>query len=46
MILEESAAEGPDRHQIVGGGQQIEDDEIHEEDEEDAEYLDNEARYN
>ena len=38
MVLEEAAAEG--NNQIMGGGQQIEDGEIHEDDDEGAEYLD------
>ena len=39
MILEEGN-HGNDNGQIMGGGQQIEDEEIHEDDEEGAEYLD------
>ena len=42
MILEDATGMN-ERDKIIGGGQQIEDedDELQEEDEEDAEYLDN-----
>lgn len=42
MILEEAGAgmHGESEQQILGGGQEIEGDELHEDDEEGAEYLD------
>lgn len=41
MVLEEAGAGSTEQHKIVGGGQQIEDEEheLHEDDEEGAEYL-------
>ena len=49
MVLEEAGAGGStEQHKIVGGGQQIEDEEheLHEDDEEGAEYLGNQAQNN